>query len=215
MAMARRARSDFERFVSLVRRIAARTHAWVPLEDRLQAGMLGLVAALDAYHPEIRISLVRYVRYRIRSEISAAADDFRPGIRLSGRSRRLMGHLFSDGTDEEHAERYGLGLMTVTALRSGAMAVPMSGEILRRIGDRSMEPEGIAFGRELRSALRREIARLPMPARRWVRQRYGLQGSARSAHTIARAEGVSQQWVNRVIGRALDVLYRRLSGRWA
>ena len=79
-----------EVFLPLVRLVAERIHRRLPagmdLESLVQAGVMGLLEAIDRYNPE-RGTFQTYARYRVRGEIM----EYLRSLDWAGRSLRAWG----------------------------------------------------------------------------------------------------------------------------
>ncbi len=110
-----------EAFLPLVRLIAERIHRRLPpgmdLESLVQAGVMGLLEALDRYDPS-RGVFQTYARYRIQGEIMEylrSLDWVSRSIRSWGRKAaaarsRLTGRLGREASAEEMAAELGVSL---------------------------------------------------------------------------------------------------------
>jgi RNA polymerase sigma factor for flagellar operon FliA len=110
-----------EAFLPLVRLIAERIHRRLPpgmdLESLVQAGVMGLLEALDRYDPN-RGVFQTYARYRIQGEIMEylrSLDWVSRSIRAWGRKaaaarNRLTGRLGREASAEEMALELGVSL---------------------------------------------------------------------------------------------------------
>jgi RNA polymerase sigma factor for flagellar operon FliA len=110
-----------ETFLPLVRSIAERIHRRLPpgmdLESLVQAGVMGLLEAVDRYNPD-RGVLQTYARYRIQGEIMEylrSLDWASRSIRAWGRKaaaarNRLTGRLGREASAEEMASELGVSL---------------------------------------------------------------------------------------------------------
>jgi RNA polymerase sigma factor for flagellar operon FliA len=110
-----------EAFLPLVRAIAERIHHRLPpgmdLDSLVQAGVIGLLEALDRYNPE-RGAFPSYARHRIQGEIIEylrSLDWASRSIRAWGRKAaaartRLTGRLGREASAEEMATELGVSL---------------------------------------------------------------------------------------------------------
>ena len=110
-----------EAFLPLVRSIAERIHHRLPsrmdLESLVQAGVIGLLEALDRYNPD-RGAFPAYARHRIQGEIIEylrSLDWASRSIRAWGRKAaaarsRLTGRLGREASAEEMATELGVSL---------------------------------------------------------------------------------------------------------
>lgn len=105
-----------------VRYIAKRIHdrlpAHVPLEDLIQAGIVGLMDALQKYDPSKNVQVHAYARFRIRGAILDSLRELdwgprelrRQSRRIEQAHRRLRLELGRNATDDEVARELGLPL---------------------------------------------------------------------------------------------------------
>jgi len=105
-----------------VRYIAKRIHdrlpAHVPLEDLIQAGIVGLMDALQKYDPSKNVQVHAYARFRIRGAILDSLRELdwgprelrRQSRRIDQAHRRLRLELGRNATDEEIARELGIEL---------------------------------------------------------------------------------------------------------
>lgn len=105
-----------------VRYIAKRIHdrlpAHVPLEDLIQAGIVGLMDALQKYDPSKNVQLHAYARFRIRGAILDSLRELdwgprdlrRQARRIEQVHRQLRLELGRNASDEEVARELGLSL---------------------------------------------------------------------------------------------------------
>ena len=110
-----------EAFLPLVRLIAERIHRRLPpgmdLESLVQAGVMGLLEAIDRYDPN-RGAFPTYARYRIQGEIMEylrSLDWASRSVRAWGRKAaaaraRLTGRLGREASAEEMAAELGVSL---------------------------------------------------------------------------------------------------------
>ena len=110
-----------EAFLPLVRTIAERIHRRLPpgmdLESLVQAGVMGLLEALDRYDPD-RGAFHTYARYRIQGEMMEylrSLDWASRSVRAWGRKAaaartRLTGRLGREASAEEMAAELGVSL---------------------------------------------------------------------------------------------------------
>lgn len=105
-----------------VRYIAKRIHdrlpAHVPLEDLIQAGIVGLMDALQKYDPSKNVHIHAYARFRIRGAILDSLRELdwgprelrRQSRRIEQAHRSLRLELGRNATDEEIAREMGIEL---------------------------------------------------------------------------------------------------------
>jgi len=121
-----------EAFLPLVRLIAERIHRRLPpgmdLESLVQAGVMGLLEALDRYNPD-RGAFHTYARYRIQGEIMEylrSLDWASRSIRAWGRKAaaarsRLTGRLGREASAEEMASELGFPSSNIIELIRNSM----------------------------------------------------------------------------------------------
>lgn len=106
----------------LVRAIAVRVHENLPvhvdLDDLVHAGILGLMEAAAKFDPEKAVSFPAYAKHRIKGAILdslrqldwASRDLRRRHKQMEALTRELTAELHRAPTEEEMAERMGVGL---------------------------------------------------------------------------------------------------------
>lgn len=106
--------------LSLVRAIAVRVHASLPvhveLEDLEHAGILGLIDAADKFNPDKLVSFSNYAKHRIKGamldslrDLDWASRDLRRRQKQAEQvARQLTAVLHRAPTEEEMAEKLGL-----------------------------------------------------------------------------------------------------------
>jgi RNA polymerase sigma factor for flagellar operon FliA len=214
----------------VVRRLGARVVGVFDDEDATQAGMLGLLAARDAYRPDRGASFETYAILRIRGAILDAVRALDP-IRRQGREAAraiadtgsaLAMSLGRDPTDVEVAERLGMTVERCVELRRIGTIMVVSleadsgdGAIGRRAGpgDAIADPQAIdpmdrAARKEELTTLVREVAMLGDRKRRVIALYYRDELTFRE---IARVLGVSESRACQIHRSALHGLRERLS----
>jgi RNA polymerase primary sigma factor len=198
----------------------------VPFEDLVQEGMIGLVRAVERFDHRRGARFASYAIWWIRRSLLEALGDART-IRIppSARQqiamiRRADAELRGLGSplpsDEEIAERAGLGVKTVRALRT---APRVSASLDQPIGDDDT-PLGELIGDEaaldawqraddadVARALWALLGRLPQRQREILLRRYGLRGDREQTYReIAADLGVSQERSRQLEDNALRSL---------
>jgi RNA polymerase sigma factor for flagellar operon FliA len=224
-----------DRYHRLVRYVVNRLGATVTGvfddDDAMQAGMLGLIAAHDAYRPDRGASFETYAILRIRGAILDAVRALDP----IGRPRReaaravadttsvLTGTLGRDPTDVEVAERLGMTVeRCVEVRRIGALTVvsleadrsPDGNDRRAGLTDTIADPQAIdpmdrATRTEELSALVGEVAMLGQRKRQVIALYYRDELTFRE---IAGVLGVSESRACQIHRSALQGLRERLSG---
>ncbi len=224
----------FERHCHLVRYVAQRLRVRVvgvfDDDDAMQAGMIGLLAAVEAYRPDRGASFETYAILRIRGAILDAARALDPIGRTARDAARLIAStsgalaaaLGRDPTETELAERLGMTVARCVELRRiGSMTVVSlegdgdENDAGRRAGlrDTIADPQAIdptvrtARTEEL-SALVREVEKLGVRNRRVIALYYRDELTFRE---IASVLGVSESRACQIHRSALQGLRERLS----
>jgi RNA polymerase sigma factor for flagellar operon FliA len=108
----------------IARRIKERLPSQVSFGDLVQAGILGLIDAIDKFDPEKNVQFMSYARFRIRGAIldSLRLMDWAPrnlrrqAHRLEQASRELIGELGHSPSASEIASKLGLPVEDVQRL---------------------------------------------------------------------------------------------------
>lgn len=119
------------RYLEQVKRIVGRMEIYLgdgvlDREDLVQAGVIGLIDAIEKFDPERNVEFLAYARRRIRG---AVYDELRALDELSARSRRqkkclqrteteLQNKLLRPPTEDETAEEMGVSLKQFRSLRA-------------------------------------------------------------------------------------------------
>jgi RNA polymerase sigma factor for flagellar operon FliA len=132
-------RDEFvQRYAHLVKYVVGRLGVCVPglfdHEDAMQAGLLGLLRAIDAYKPEAAASFESYAILRIRGSILDAVRSLdtvgragREAARaIQGAVRDLQNELGRSPTESEIADRLGLTLVRYRERLQAASIVTVS-----------------------------------------------------------------------------------------
>lgn len=215
------------RFV--VNRLSARVVGVFDDDDAMQAGMLGLLAARDAFRPDRGASFETYAILRIRGAILDAVralDPIRRQTRVAARTiadtrSDMASTLHRDPTDVEVAERLGMTVARCVELRRigtvtvVSLQVDGSEHLAERagLGDAIADPQAIdpmdrAARKEELTALVQEVALLGDRKRRVIALYYRDELTFRE---IARVLGVSESRACQIHRSALQGLRERLS----
>jgi RNA polymerase sigma factor FliA len=225
---------DLDRYRHLVRYVVDRLRASVvgvfDHDDAMQAGMLGLLAAREAYRPDRGASFETYAILRIRGAILDAVRALDPmgrGSRDAARaiadaSSTLAAALGRDPTDDELAARLGMTVRRCVEQRRIGTVTVVSLEADRRdevsgsragLGDSIADPQAIdpmdrAARNDELATLVREVGLLGARNRQVIALYYRDELTFRE---IARVLGVSESRACQIHGRALQGLRERLS----
>jgi RNA polymerase sigma-B factor len=204
-----------ERMGPLVGRLAARlTSPRVPRQDLEQAGMVGVLAAVDRFDPSRGAGFEAYATRHALGEMLALARQA-AAVHVSRTGRDLAGAVEAAADDltaasgsaptiKEIAERAGLDEeQVVTGLRARrALAPPTAGEddLLEAHGGFEDAIEQV----ERRLDLGRRLRELDERSRLVVALRFGLELSQAE---IAARLGISQMHVSRLLRAALERIW--------
>jgi RNA polymerase sigma factor for flagellar operon FliA len=160
----------------IARRIHKRLPAFVPLEDLVHSGVLGLLEASQKYDPTKNVKFKTFAKFRIRGaildslrELDRASRRLRAkSQKVNGASERLSLRLGRQATEEEIAQEVGLDL---AALRKAVSTLRSLGWVDRQVAsgkDRTetrdliesapANSEESPFAQCLRSEMRRLLA---------------------------------------------------------
>ena len=201
-AAALRVRNRFvEANLRLVLAMVRRYHNdWLPLEDLVQEGNLGLLRAVGRFDPDRGFRFSTYATWWIRHSIMRALADkgslVRVPVHAHDVNRRLLaasGYLASmlgrEPTTEELASQLGLNATWLRRLTHDSHQsycstdAELSGDDPRRLSDVLADPnarnqEDQAMTAELYREVSAVLARLPRLEAEILRRRYGLEGEA-------------------------------------
>lgn len=220
------------RYVPLVRRIAhhliARLPASVELDDVIQAGMMGLLDALQRYEDHHGAQFETYAAQRIRGAMldSLRAHDWLPrGVRRAQRRidkalRALEHRLGRSPSEAEIAAELGLSLADYRRLLEDARGtqllycedLPPGTEDEREdaeVAGRAADPLARLEDRRFREALVAAIERLPERERQVMGMYYEQELNLRE---IAAVLGVTESRVCQIHAQAIARLRSRLKG---
>jgi RNA polymerase sigma factor (sigma-70 family) len=198
-----------------------------------QAGVVGLLRALERYDPSLATPFWAYASWWVRQSMQRLVSELTRPIVLSDRAVGKLvrvraaraRHLRAHGTEpaaRQLAADTGLALDTVQALTAAALPArsldePLAGaETGMALGEQVADPAA----EHAYEAVPRELDRRPLVAllevlssreRRIIDARYGLAGPERSRREVADALGRSPERVRQIEERALDKL-RRAAG---
>lgn len=201
--------------LSLVEGIARRfDHRGEELEDLVQVGTVGLIAAVDRFRPERGSDFVAYAAPTIAGEIRRHLRDRSGTVRLPRRLYELRGRLGAAESDLAAA----LGRAPTTPELARALAAPEE-DVARLLADRAPgaahapdEPAGedAHAGTEERLVVVEALRSLDERRRTIVHLRFfaGL-----SQAEIGARLGLSQVHVSRLLRSALEELGPRVGGR--
>ncbi len=213
----------------VVNRLSARVVGVFDDDDAMQAGMLGLLAARDAYRPERGASFETYAILRIRGAILDAVRALDPIRRQSRDAARAIADTHSalaatldrDPTDGEVAEHLGMTVQRCVELRriGSLTVVSLQSDGGENIGERAGLGDGIAdpqaidpvdraARKEELSTLVQEVAMLGDRKRRVIALYYRDELTFRE---IAGVLGVSESRACQIHRSALQGLRERLS----
>jgi RNA polymerase sigma factor FliA len=220
----------------LVRQVAGRVGnrlpAHIDLADLIQAGVFGLIDAIDRFEPGIGVRFEAYAAQRIRGVIldELRAQDWVPRI-VRNRIRELAkaretveAKLQRNATSAELAAELGVGpaevrsilnqihLISLEALDEWAAACGTSVPVADMLAEIESDPIAILESRETGELLSRGLARLPERDREILRLYYA---EGMTLAQIGVQLGVTESRVSQLRSRAVVRLrseYARLDG---
>jgi RNA polymerase sigma factor FliA len=214
---------DIARYRHLVRYVVDRLRASVvgvfDQDDAMQAGMLGLLAARDAYRPDRGASFETYAILRIRGAILDAVRALDPMGRpsrdaarvIADASTALAAALGRDPTDDEIADKqHRIGGVTVVSLeadRRGSATASWAGLGETMADPQAVDPMERAARNDELATLVREVGRLGARNRQVIALYYRDELTFRE---IARVLGVSESRACQIHRGALQGLRERL-----
>jgi RNA polymerase sigma factor (sigma-70 family) len=199
--------------------LARRVSAWqVPLEDRIQAGTLAVVVAIERFDPTRGTRLTTYVGPVVERAIR------RLGRRtprravlasLGGSPTRLAAPAAPapDGAGRATGSRARWCDVTVVTIDAQRDDGPHASWAERLIDPTSVTPEDLAILTVDGARARAELARLPPREQTVLHFVFGLgHGEALGIRAVGRVVGLSPATVRRIRDRALTRLARALTG---
>ena len=209
---------------------ARRTNPYnLPLEDLIQEGNLGLMAAIVRFDPREGVRLATYAQWWIRKALYRAAADLGPLIRMPERTQlerlrmrraaaRLELSLGRAPTQAELAAELGTSPVRVASMQRlnytyTSLDAPVGEDddpdLAEMLPDRSRpSPHETTARRELRARVRQAIkAHLTPDERDYLYARFGLDGGpGRSQLQAAHHLGLTQKHAAQIERRALRQL---------
>jgi RNA polymerase primary sigma factor len=202
----------------------------LPLEERIQAGMLELMHTIARSDGKLVIPFVFFTYRAARRGIWAAIRAEHPIRRPSNSTQvfqaqtRLRERLGRAPTAEEIAQEAGMRVSTVLAvlaawMEAASLDAPLQPDAERTLGDvlpddLGRTPEALVLAREEqqteREALRAALDRLAPHERRVIALRYGLKGPEQSVTEVAFALGWTVRRVRRIEEGALAALRAKM-----
>jgi RNA polymerase primary sigma factor len=217
----------------LVAALGRQYEVGVSRAELMQAGVVGLLRALERYDPSLGTPFWAYASWWVRQAIQRLVSELTRPVVLSDRAVGKLvrvraaraGHLRDHGTEpttRQLAADTGLAPATVqeltaAALPARALEEPLAGaETGMTLGEQLADPAADrayeAIPRELdRRALVALLGVLSSRERQIVDARFGLDGPAVSRRELAERMGRSSERVRQIEERALDKL-RRAAG---
>lgn len=223
-----------ERNLGLVHAIARRySRSGVPFDDLVQEGTVGLVRAVEKFDYRRGFKFSTYAVWWINRSMMTALNAERT-IRIPSTAAHQLGVIrraadelrreeARPATDEAIAERTGLGVRTVTALRGAAQVTRSLDEPVGENGTPAADLVADAHALdgweqmdegESRRQIWRMLSTLPARHRRVIVARYGLDGSEPRTHAeIATSLGVGEERSRQLERQALHWLREMGGGR--
>ncbi|HEX8763217.1 MAG TPA: sigma-70 family RNA polymerase sigma factor [Candidatus Saccharimonadales bacterium] len=210
----------------LVRSFAERSdYTNVPLADRIQMGVLGLMRALNAYDytrcRKFSTFAVQYIRQAISREHDTTQAIIRKPVHVFGYAakvravgKRLEKGLGRESTVEELAKETGMAVKNLKYLRAimqepyrleapyGDDDEPLSAFIV----DEGYDTEESFHGKEFIAILRRQLVNLSDQEAACISYKFGLSGPPMTNEEIGKIYGVSRSRVQQIGKRALHKL---------
>jgi RNA polymerase sigma factor (sigma-70 family) len=197
--------------------LARRVPAWhVPLEDRIQAGTLAVVVAIERFDPTRGTRLTTYLgpvveramrrlgRRTPRIAVTGSPDSLTVGRATPSAPRVHVGRLRANG---RQPGRYALTMVTLNGHEDDG-----PGPLVERLADPGATPEELAVLAIDATKAQAHLARLGPREQVVLQLLFGLDGIEALDHRRAAAVvGVSAATVRRVRDRALGQLARGLT----
>ena len=203
----------------------------LPLEDRVQEGLVGLMRAAEKFDPCLETRFVTYAHYWIRQAIDRAAADRGHAIRIPVHRRTQMSHYqrarraigLGDGYRPSEipivAEKLGwtnefaFGIAMLLELRASSLDVPLSEDDGATVADVTASddptPEDAVLADDFRRAVRALVDGLPDERQRDIlERRFGLNdlGEGQTLEEIGELYGVTRERIRQLEAKALEKL---------
>lgn len=206
---------------AVAHRIAAGLPSYVEVNDLVQIGWFGLIAAIDRFEPQRGLRFETYAAQRIRGAIldELRAQDWVPRT-VRGRVRdreqameRLQARLRRSATEEEVAAELGIAVAEMRAHRQPVQILSVEGleeqgaGIAELIADDSADPAVLIEAREAVAMVRAAALRLEERDRTVIRLYYA---ENRTLADIGRMLGLTESRVCQLHSRAV----LRLRGKY-
>jgi RNA polymerase sigma factor (sigma-70 family) len=216
-----------KRNLPLVFHIAKRFKGPLPLEDRIQEGVTGLIRAAERFLPEKGVRFGTYASWWIRQAISRAianqSREIRLPVQMHVRLRRIekeaehLGRkLGRSPTMEELSKEVGLPTKKLSSYARMSRS-PISLSALRSDGEAGLRepssaaddvaawtPEKVVMTDILRGDVAKSLRELKPRERYVVGRRFGLFGTkASTLNGIAKELGLSRERVRQIVKNAL------------
>lgn len=240
----RRARRAAEKLVRHNRRLVAkevgRLHVPPALEaeDLYQAGLMGLLKAIEKFDLGEKTRFSTYATYWVRQAMRRHLENAGALIRIPVHVHREMAHLRKaeaslaaaigrTPTAEEVQSESGFSSRQLCRLADAASAgrTPRSldaedddvSSLMERLAGEEPSPESATVaaetGQDLATSLRKAMRRLPKDERNVLRLRFGLGGEELTLRQCGRRLGISAESVRRKERVALEQLERLVTGK--
>jgi RNA polymerase sigma factor (sigma-70 family) len=226
-----------EAFLPLIGSVARiyRGTGAVDRSELMQAGVLGLLRALERYDPDRRTPFWAYASWWVRQAMQQLVSELEWPVVLSDRALRQLARvrearrtlLQRDGREPSRAElaaragiaRDQLERLTAAERRSRGLEEPVGGDTDSgsTFGDfvadpAAEDPYDRVLGRVETARVRRAFDELDARERWVVTQRFGLDAPARTLLDLACVLGVSAERVRQIEQAALDKLRATMTG---
>lgn len=200
----------------IARRLRRRMPRYVPLEDMVSAGFVGLMESVDRFDPRRSVSFDSFAEFRIKGAILdalRAADplsrDQRAAFLELRRARhRLLGRLGRDPEPEELAQELGCDLdrfYELTTRVALTRPLPLPEELPG--GERGAPAPPDGFSSERRTLVHEALALLPERLCQIITLHYYEDLTLREIGVIL---GVTESRVCQLHGEAVELLRRHL-----
>jgi RNA polymerase sigma factor (sigma-70 family) len=224
-------------FLPLIGSVARhyRGYAAVDRSELMQAGVLGLLRALERYDPDLGTPFWAYASWWVREAMQQLVSELEWPVAFSDRALRQLArvrdahrtHLQRDRREPSRAElaaRAGIARDQIERLmaaqrRSRGLEEPVGGDadsgstLADLVADPAAEdPYERVLGRVEAARVRRFFDELDARERWVVTQRFGLDGPARTLRELACVLGVSAERVRQIEQAALDKLRAAMAG---